>query len=375
MLSNRSRVFLRFGKSLLFLKHDGQVPTCRRCNQPGHFSNQCSQKICFNCENLGHESPSCPAPVLCSICKSDEHLGKQCPYSWYVPAQGSPSPEPRLVDVDSIQDCASRYAVPQWMLDLEISGDESDESLIDEPVSEETGVDQDPPQPSPSVQSALDSQGFLNDSGRPTVFASRPSPPESPVSETATAPATIIPEVVVLDSSHPPEPAESDLGSTAADAASASEKLAESDLGSTVTGAASASEIPAESDLGSTAAEAASASEVPAESDLGSAAADAASVSETSSVAGTSADPIPVPVKPVPKTLGRRAPALLTEPISFLSRVRTAPVLVTSRPKSTPDVAAPSADAASEEDMDTSSTLKRKPLSAKEKKGRKRGKK
>ena len=367
--------FLRFGKSLLFLKHDGQVPTCRRCNQPGHFSNQCSQKICFNCENLGHESPSCPAPVLCSICKSDEHLGKQCPYSWYVPAQGSPSPEPRLVDVDSIQDCASRYAVPQWMLDLEISGDESDESLIDEPVSEETGVDQDPPQPSPSVQSALDSQGFLNDSGRPTVFASRPSPPESLVSETATAAATIIPEVVVLDSSHPPEPAESDLGSTAADAASASEKPAESDLGSTVTGAASASEIPAESDLGSTAAEAASASEIPAESDLGSAAADAASVSETSSVAGTSADPIPVPVKPVPKTLGRRAPALLTEPISFLSRVRTAPVLVTTRPKSTPDVAAPSADAASEEDMDTSSTLKRKPLSAKEKKGRKRGKK
>ena len=348
--------FLRFGKSLLFLKHDGQVPTCRRCNQPGHFSNQCSQKICFNCENLGHESPSCPAPVLCSICKSDEHLGKQCPYSWYVPAQGSPSPEPRLVDVDSIQDCASRYAVPQWMLDLEISGDERDESLIDEPVSEETGVDQDPPQPSPSVQNALDSQGFLNDSDRPTVFASRPSPPESLVSETATAPATIIPEVVVLDSSHPPGPAESDLGSTAADATSASE-------------------TPAESDLGSKAADAASASETPAESDLGSAAADAASSSETSSAAGTSADPIPVPVKPVPKILGRRAPALLTEPINFLSRVRTAPVLVTSRPKSTADVAASSAGAASEEDMDTSSILKRKPLSAKEKKGRKSRKK
>ena len=132
---------------------------------------------------------------------------------------------------------------------------------------------------------------------------------------------------------------------------------------------------PADSDLGSTAADAASASETPAESDLGSAAADAASASETSSAAGTSADPIPVPVKPVPKILGRRAPALLTEPINFLSRVRTAPVLVTSRPKSTADVAASSADAASEEDMDTSSTLKRKPLSAKEKKGRKRGKK
>ena len=40
------------------------------------------------------------------------------------------SPEPRLVDIDTIQDCASRYAIPQWMLDLEISGDESDKSLI-----------------------------------------------------------------------------------------------------------------------------------------------------------------------------------------------------------------------------------------------------
>ena len=55
----------------------------------------------------------------------------------------------------------------------------------------------------------------------------------------------------------------------------------------------------------------------------------------------------------MPKILSRRAPALLTEPINFLSRVRTAPVLVTSHPKSTPDVAALSTDAASEEDMDT----------------------
>ena len=130
----------------------------------------------------------------------------------------------------------------------------------------ETGGDQDPPHPSPSVQNALDSQGFLGDS-----FLA-----------------------VVLDSSHPPEPAESHLGCTAADAASASE--------------------------------------TPGESDFGSAAVDAASVSETSSAAGTSADPIPVPVKPERKILGRRAPALLTEPINFLSRVRTAPVLVTSAP-------------------------------------------
>ena len=318
--------FLRFGKTMLFLKHDGQVPTCRRCNQPGHFSNQCSQKICFNCENLGHESPSCPVPVLCSICKSDEHLGKQCPYSWYAPSPHcSPSPEPRLVDVGSVQDCVSRYATPQWMIDLEISGDErSEENIADEPDSGKTGVDEDPPQPSPAVKNALDSQGFVNDSDPPTVCASRPSPPESMDSETTPAPATIIPEVVALDSSNPPEPPDGDLGSAAADAADA---------------------------------------------------ADAASASETSTTAGPSAEPIPVPANPVPavrKILGPRAPALLTEPINFLSRVRTSPVLVTSRPRSTSDVATSSADA-TEEDMDTSSTLKRKPMAAKEKKGRKKG--
>ena len=363
VLLNRSQVFLCFGKTLLFLRHDGQAPTCRRCNQPGHFGNQCSQKICFNCENLGHESPSCPAPVLCSICKSDGHLGKQCPYSWYVPSpHGSPSPEPCLVDVDSIQDCASLYATPQWMIDMEISCDESEENLIDETVSEKTGVDEDPsepssavknaldsqgfvndsdpsqpspavkdaldsqvndsdpPQPSPAVKNALDSQGFVNDSDPPTVFASRPSPPESLACETTPAPAAIVPEVVALDSRNPPEPAEMDLGSAVDDAASASERTA---------------------------------------------------------AACTSADPVSVSMNPAPavrKILGRRAPALLTEPINFLSRVRTSPVLVTSRSRSTPVVATSSADA-SEEDMDTSSNLKRKPTPAKEKKGRKKGKK
>ena len=31
--------FLRFGKYEIFLKYDGQQPTCRRCNLPGHFGN------------------------------------------------------------------------------------------------------------------------------------------------------------------------------------------------------------------------------------------------------------------------------------------------------------------------------------------------
>ena len=39
--------FLRFGKYQIFLKHDGQLPTCRRCNLAGHFSNNCNFKVCF----------------------------------------------------------------------------------------------------------------------------------------------------------------------------------------------------------------------------------------------------------------------------------------------------------------------------------------
>ena len=34
--------YLRFSPFLVQLRHDGQHPTCRRCNQPGHFAYDCS---------------------------------------------------------------------------------------------------------------------------------------------------------------------------------------------------------------------------------------------------------------------------------------------------------------------------------------------
>ena len=70
--------FLRFGKYQIFLKYDGQLPTCRRCNQPGHFVSSCPNKVCFNCENVGHESCNCPAPPLCCLCRGQPH-GNQLP--------------------------------------------------------------------------------------------------------------------------------------------------------------------------------------------------------------------------------------------------------------------------------------------------------
>ena len=292
--------FLRFGRSLIFLKHQGQVPTCRRCNLPGHFSNQCTEKICFNCENLGHESRMCPAPTLCSVCKSDDHLGKDCPYSWHV--------------------------IPRWMLklDLAISDDSDDSSDSDDDPGEPADVDADPPL-SQDPPAALDSQGFLNDPDPPADLLSRPPSPE--FSESASSQVT--PEVVVLDSPNPPESADDDITSDP--------------------------EVPPET--------------TPA---------DLTVASETSPVAASSTDPIPAHETSSPDPVsasGRRAPAPLSYPINFLARVQTSPVLVTSRPRSSSDATTPCADA-SEEDMNASSNLKRKPVPPVERKGnRKKGKK
>ncbi len=75
--------YLRFGKFLVRLSHDGQQHTCRRCNRAGHFANECQNIVCFNCDELGHQSRDCGEAVRCCICKSTEHLARRCPYSWY----------------------------------------------------------------------------------------------------------------------------------------------------------------------------------------------------------------------------------------------------------------------------------------------------
>ena len=75
--------YLRFGKFLVRLSHDGQQHTCRRCNRAGHFANECQHTVCFNCEDLGHQARDCEFPTLCCICKASDHIARRCPFSWY----------------------------------------------------------------------------------------------------------------------------------------------------------------------------------------------------------------------------------------------------------------------------------------------------
>ena len=382
--------FLRFGKLLLFLKHDGQIPTCRRCNQPGHFSNQCDEKICFNCENLGHEAHDCPALVLCSICKSDEHLGKQCPYSWYVPmTRRTPAEESSPVDVDQASN-SSYPGIPEWVQDLELSDDEDENEGIDEFFEVEDGeltspsaaeniesieIDQpslavenievansivsqavaeniDIDQTSSAVESIaekniLDSQGFLQSLSLPvTSPIQRPPLLESEASESSSA---TVPEVIILDPPPPPP-----------DFEDPSHDLDNNSAPTTV--APDPEILPAVPDPENS----------PAVPDP-----------ETSSGPSTSASSTPVSTKtsaiPVLSSVrGRRAPAPFPEPLSLLHPKATSPVLVTGRPRPT---TVPSgnqnADTSSDGAMDTSSNLKRKsaPPKSMEKKVCKKGKK
>ena len=123
--------FLRFGKYQILLKHEGQQPTCRRCNLTGHFSNACPNKICFNCENIGHEANMCPAPKLCSLCKSDEHLSASCTYSWITPiVRRTPTDETDNIEIDDASDishetrCGDNF---EWADNL--SDDDEEEEL------------------------------------------------------------------------------------------------------------------------------------------------------------------------------------------------------------------------------------------------------
>ena len=90
--------FLRFGKFLVRLYHDGQLATCRKCNRPDHKAAECHNIVSFNCDGLGHQARECIKPMYCCICKSGQHLARRCPLFWHrdvlrgTPPQGTVPP-------------------------------------------------------------------------------------------------------------------------------------------------------------------------------------------------------------------------------------------------------------------------------------------
>lgn len=169
--------YLRFGRYQIYIKYSGQIPTCRKCNLPGHFSNVCPNKICFNCENIGHEARDCPLPTLCCICKEEGHRGIGCDYSWVFPCtRGIPTDEDSDVAIESSDDGMSDYGRGEVYASLASVPPASNET-IEEPTSVPAT---DPPSTdnllppsfddSPS-HNILDSQGLLIPSEAP------PKPP------------------------------------------------------------------------------------------------------------------------------------------------------------------------------------------------------
>ena len=129
--------YLRFGKFLVRLYHDGQTPTCRRCNRSGHKAADCRKTVCFNCDGLGHTSKECIRPMYCCICKSGQHLARTCPFSWHReredPPDDTPPPPPEYGNFG----------------DYPASDDATDESLMegdpDLPAEEQCDPPTDPP--------------------------------------------------------------------------------------------------------------------------------------------------------------------------------------------------------------------------------------
>ena len=218
--------FLRFGKFQIFVKHNAQVPTCRKCNCPGHFSNVCPNRVCFNCEGLGHEARDCPSPVLCCICKEEGHMGIKCTYSWFC-STVSPTDEQDDVavesdDDDGLSDCSYGRMAPlfsETSPPADVPADESS-SPPDAVLSDSSD--------SPLVSSP--DSPILNSDGLVNSVQSVPDPPRhripallsdslSTASRRSSSPVTAkptpsLPSQPVPDPPSSPDPLDSDMNVT-----------------------------------------------------------------------------------------------------------------------------------------------------------------
>ena len=179
-LSESIPSFMRFGRTLLRIKHEGQIPTCRKCHLPDHVARACPNVVCFNCDQLGHTFSDCTEDTKCSIYKEDGHYAIDCRMSWWR--------RPALADIDVPAPPVSHSSHPSTDVPPDDSPPPSDVDERPPPVPSPQPLSDDSSSPPPSdvppssvPLSAPPSQSSLSPSPSSSPSSGVSAPQDSPV--------------------------------------------------------------------------------------------------------------------------------------------------------------------------------------------------
>ena len=202
-LTSHIPCFLRFGKYQVRVKYDGQPTTCRRCNSRDHLYKDCTNSVCFNCDQVGHHSRLCPEDIRCCICKEEGHMAIDCQHSWYRrpppstvlspsnPEDSVPTPEERPAQTAETQDTGSLQADLAGPMSQPGS---SDVRVLDSQgtlISADSAAAEPPAAPSLTVSVPL----FSGDQPSPTPASIVPSVPDSVLGQIPSVPEDPVPSV------------------------------------------------------------------------------------------------------------------------------------------------------------------------------------